>query len=853
MSATAPQVEQLTIEQQVMEIVRELLLQQGKERAAANLKPNSSFERDLGLASLDLVELMVRCEQKLELELPDEIAEQADTPAGWAKAIQQGTQEKSAESVYRIVPPSGVIAPEPVAAETLVDVLRWHVEQTPGKTHIHLLEAGAGRGITCSQILDGAEAVARGLLAQGVERGAAVAILLPTGEEFLHAFFGIVLAGAIPLPLFPPADVTRLTEYMERQANLLSKTNARFLIAFEQVRSLARMLRVSVPGITGVAQVDTLRELGSRTQRKLPAPHETAILQLTSGTTGDAKAIPLTHANVLADIRGIGRRVGVNGHDAVVSWLPLSSDLGLVGCWLFAMYYGIPLTLLSPKEFFERPETWFWAIHDSRGTLSAAPNFSYEMCARRLPMSAVEGVDLSCWRMAVNAGENVMGETIEHFTRRFAPIGFRPEAMAPGYGLAEAGVALALSDPGAGPWCDADGFYSVGRPLEGAEVRIHNGHVQFRAASQSPSVRGEDGWTDSGDLGYLTADGRLVVTGRSKDVIVRKGRTISPQQVEAAALQATGVRAGSAAAIGVKDTATGSERLVVIVESLAENSSDQRRVGEGVRRSVEAALGEPPDEVFVIPPGTLPKTANGKLRRGEAIEHYRRRSLGREGRAPAVEMAALWQRNFGALAAAGLKRWLRTATQRIRFGAARATARIGGWLISTFNKPGWTASFARTALSLAGRRAVLEGALPAAGCLVVANRCGHPDPVALAACLPRRVTLAGSESLHGVLGASESLLHNSIASTHAEMVAALRRGDVLVLFPDAPIGVAAERCRFRLPALRAAQEAGVPVVPLAMDEFRLRTTARAGSPIDPGPSVVELRNRIREAISGLYA
>ena len=115
MSATAPQVEQLTIEQQVMEIVRELLLQQGKERAAANLKPNSSFERDLGLASLDLVELMVRCEQKLELELPDEIAEQADTPAGWAKAIQQGTQEKSAESVYRIVPPSGVIAPEPVA------------------------------------------------------------------------------------------------------------------------------------------------------------------------------------------------------------------------------------------------------------------------------------------------------------------------------------------------------------------------------------------------------------------------------------------------------------------------------------------------------------------------------------------------------------------------------------------------------------------------------------------------------------------------------------------------------------------------------------------------------------------
>ncbi|MCC7237020.1 MAG: AMP-binding protein [Bryobacterales bacterium] len=853
MSAPAPQAEQLTIEQQVMEIVRELLLQQGKERAAANLKPSSQFERDLGLASLDLVELMVRCEQKLELELPDEIAEQADTPAGWAKAIQQGTHEQSAESVYRIVPPSGVIAPEPAGARTLVDALRWHAEHTPGKTHVHLLEAGAGRGITCSQILDAAETVARGLLAQGVERGAPVAILLPNGEEFLYAFYGVILAGAVPMPLFPPADATRLCEYMERQANLLRKSGARFLIAFEQVRSLARMLRVSVPNVTGVAQVSTLLELGRRTHRRLPEASDTALLQFTSGSTGDPKAIPLTHANVLANIRAIGSRVSVNGRDALVSWLPLSSDLGLVGCWLFSLYYGIPLTLLSPKEFFERPDSWFWAIHDSRGTLSAAPNFAYEMCARRLPLASVEGVDLSCWRLAVNAGEAVIGETIEHFSRRFAAIGFRPEAMSPGYGLAEAGVALALTEPDEGPRCDADGFYSVGRPLDCAEVRIHNGHVQFRAVSQSPSLHGEDGWTDSGDLGYLSEDGRLTVTGRSKDIIVRKGRTLSPQQMEAAALQATGVRAGSAAAIGVKDLDSGSERLVVIVESIAENASEQRRVSEGVRRSVEAALGEPPDEVFVIAPGTLPKTANGKLRRGEAIQHYRQRSLGREGRPAPVEMAALWQRNFGALAWAGVTRWFRNATQRIRFNLARAVARVGGAAISASGRPHWTGGFARLALSLAGRRAVLEGTLPASGCLIVANRCGHPDPVALAACLPRRVTLAGSEALLGVLGASESLLLHSVASTHEELLAAFRRGDAVVLFPDAPVGVSAARCRFRLPALRAAQEAGVPVVPLALDEFRLRTTARAGEAIQPGASVVELRNRVREAIAGLYA
>ncbi len=852
MSAPAQQVEQLTIEQQVMEIVRELLQQQGKERAAANLKPTSSFERDLGLASLDLVELMVRCEAKLEMELPDEIAEQADTPAGWAKAIQQGTQEKSAESVYRIVPPSGSIAPEPVTAQTLVDALRWHAEHTPGKTQVHLLEAGAGRGVTCGQILDVAETVARGLLAQGVERGAPVAILLPNGEDFLYAYFGVILAGAVPMPLFPPADVTRLCEYMERQSNLLRKAGARFLISFEQVRSLARMLRVRVPGVAGVAQVRTLREMGQRTHKRLPQPYETALLQFTSGSTGEPKAVPLTHTNLLSNIRAIGKRVGVNGHDALVSWLPLSSDLGLVGCWLFSLYYGIPLTLLSPKEFFERPETWFWAIHDSRGTLSAAPNFAYEMCARKMPMSAVEGVDLSCWRMAVNAGEAIQRETVERFTRRFSTIGLREDAMAPGYGLAEAGVALALSEPGEGARCDADGFYSVGKALDCAEIRIKDGHVQFRAASQSSAGRGEDGWTDTGDLGYIH-DGCLTMTGRTKDVIVRKGRTMSPQQIEAAAMQAVGVRAGSAAAIGVRDAASGSERLVVIVESIAETSSDQRRVGEGVRSSVEAALGEPPDEVFVITPGTLPKTQNGKLRRGEAIAHYQQRCLGREGRSATVEMAALWQQNFGALAASGVKRALRNATQKLRFNAARAVARVGGAMIRVFGKPDWTAGFARTALSLAGRHAVMEGTLPTTGCLVVANRCGHPDPVALAACMERRVTLAGGEALNGVLGASESLLRSSVANTHAEMVAALRRGDVVVLFPDAPVGVAAERCRFRLPALRAAQETGAPVVPLAMDEFRLRTTARAGAAMEPGASVVELRNRIREAIADLYA
>lgn len=851
MATQAPQVEPVTIEQQIVEIVRELLLQQGKERAAASLKPNSQFERDLGLASLDLVELMVRCEAKLEIELPDGIAEQADTPAGWARAIEHGAQEQAAKSAYRIVAPSGGLPPEPVNARTLADVLSWHAEIDPGRIHVHFLEEGNGRGLTCTQLLDSAEAVARGLLAAGLERGSTVALLAPNSEDFLDSFLGVMLAGGVPMPLYPPTDLARLYDYIESQGRLLTATGARFLIVSNEGKTLGRILRVRAPKLAASATASSLRASGRRTHRRLPGPVDTALLQLTSGSTGEPKAIPLTHANVLANLRAIGRRLNVNERDAVVSWFPLASDAGLVGCWLFSLYHGVPLTLLSPKEFIERPETWLWGIHDSRGTLSAAPNFAYELCARRVPLAAVDGIDLSCWRYAANAGEPVLPETVERFIRRFSAVGFRREAMAPAFGLAEATVALSLPEPGLGPRLSQSGFYKLGRPLDGMEVRSSDGRIQFRGPCQSAATRGEDGWTDSGDLGHVE-DGEIVFTSRSKDVLIRRGRTLSPHVIEEAAAQAVGVRPVGALAAGIPDASTGTERLLVAVESLAETPYDRNRVAENVRRAVEAAIGEPPDEVLVIAKGTLPRTLNAKLRRREAAARYLAGTLGEGPRTPEIETLALWRRNFAGMAGIALNRAARAAVQRTRFGVARTVARFGGAVIGLTGKRSWTSAFARLALKYAGRDPRFEGSLPAGPCLIVANRCGHPDPVALAAALARPVTFAGPESLHGVLPASRILMRHSVAKTPEAMREALQRGEVLVLFPDSPIGASAERSRFHLHAFRAAHAAGAPIVPVAMDEFRLRTTARAGQPIAPDADVIALRDRIRGAIAELY-
>src|SRR5688572_16102898 len=165
------------MESQVLEIVRELLLEQGKDRAAKNLTMHSSFMRELDLQSLDMIELVIRCEAKLDLELPDEIAEQADTPAGWVRAIQQGSQETEAKSVYRIVPPDGKPPEAPHWAVNLAEVLRYHAEASPGRVHIHLLEEGSGQGITCAQLLEAATNVARGLISYGLRPGERVAIL----------------------------------------------------------------------------------------------------------------------------------------------------------------------------------------------------------------------------------------------------------------------------------------------------------------------------------------------------------------------------------------------------------------------------------------------------------------------------------------------------------------------------------------------------------------------------------------------------------------------------------------------------------------------------------------------------
>ena len=299
---------------------------------------------------------------------------------------------------------------------------------------------------------------------------------------------------------------------------------------------------------------------------------------------------------------------------SAVSWLPLYHDMGLIGLWLGALYFGVPVAIMSPLAFLSRPSRWLWTIHAHRGTISAAPNFAFDLCARRIADEEIQGLDLSSWRVAVNGSEAVSPDTIDRFTRRFAPYGFKAEAMCPAYGLAESSVALTLGAPRRAPRVDRIAREPFERAREirpasrrrcaSASVRLLRSHrcattrcgssispvdalgdrIEGRIQFRGPSVtRGyfrnaeatraavHDGWMDSGDLGYQ-ADGELFITGREKDLIIQGGRNICAEEVEAITSGVPGIRPNCVAAFGIPDPATGTERLVVVAETREQES-----------------------------------------------------------------------------------------------------------------------------------------------------------------------------------------------------------------------------------------------------------------------------------------
>lgn len=838
---------------------------------------DSLLDRELGLDSLARVELLARIEDRFGVCVPERVFADAESVRDLVRAVRGAGPGKAPGPISEVVSlsPGDAVSP-PHGARTLLDVLSWHASRHPDRAHIRLYrDDDDGEVITYLGLKREATAVAAGLQRRGVQTAEPVVIMLPTGADYFSAFFGVLLAGGIPVPIYPPARMSQIEDHLRRNSAIVANCGAATLITVPEAKKLAHLLKSLVPGLRNVTTVAELAADPGAYFEPVVNSSSTAFLQYTSGSTGNPKGVILTHDNLLANIRAMGEAMQVTSNDVFVSWLPLYHDMGLIGAWLGSLYFAMPLVIMSPLEFIARPQRWLQAIHRFRGTLSASPNFGYELCLKRLKDDELTRLDLSCWRGAFNGAEPVSPATVEHFCERFGSCGFRREALMPVYGLAESAVGLAFPPLDRGPMADVirrepfmcEGravpaeageertlcFTACGRPIPGHEIRIvdptgrelpdrHEGRLQFRGASttggyfRNPEETRrlfDKDWLNSGDLAYI-ADGDIYLTGRTKDLIIRAGRNIYPQELEEAVGNIPGIRKGGVVAFACQDKGSATERLVIVAETSEASGEARDSLRTRINELGFDLLGMPPDDVALVAPRTVLKTSSGKIRRSANREMYERGWLGKAERPPWCQVARI------------LAEGVRPRARRIWLNVQAALYATYVWslfglatpliwlLIVALPRKSWCWSAARSAARFlawaSGIRIDVQGLdnLPSgAPYVLVSNHASYLDSFALAAAIPRALSFVAKGEL--VKKASTRLPLNRLGVHFVErfdkeksIEDARRIGDrsqgerPLVFFAEGTFTRVPGLLPFHMGAFSTAAEQGMAVVPIAI-------------------------------------
>jgi acyl carrier protein len=889
---------------------------------------DTSLEKELGLDSLARVELVLRLEKEFGVALPEQALATSETPRDLLRFLlgSVGHETKIADRTFvPLVQGEGVRAPTDAQAASLTEALAYHVERQPERLTVFMYEEKAEFPLTYKALWDGAMGYAARLAEAGLQPGQMVAIMLPTCKEYLYCFYGVMLAGGVPVPLYPPAKLTTIEDHMSRHVGILKSAGATIMVTIAEAKPLAYLLRAQVESLNLIL---TPQDFGPSSGKNFTPIHrkpgDMGFLQYTSGSTGNPKGVVLSHANLMANVRAMGAAVNANPADVFVSWLPLYHDLGLIGANFASLVLGFPTVLMSPLAFLSRPASWMRAIDRHRGTMSGGPNFSFELCLRRIQDEDMEGVDLTSWRFAFNAAEPVSPDTIIEFEKRFAKWGLRKNCLSPSYGLAESSVGVAITVPGT-PWradrLDRERFTRTGEateagpgdasplivigcgtPIPAHDIRVvdaagfelpdrQEGHLQFRGPSSTSgyyrnpeatkTLFGSDDWLNTGDRAYLS-EGTLFLTGREKDIIIRGGRNISPYELEQAVGDLDGVRRGCVAVFGSTDAATGTERVVVLAEMRDKDAARQDDLRRGINGLAMGLIGAPADDIVLAPPGTVPKTSSGKIRRVAAREYYERGPQ-------AVAGGAVWLQ-FARLVVAGavpqLRRWLSTlggALFALRayvvfaalipfvFFAALLLPVRACWAVGKIVSK-WFLMLSGIPVAVRGQEN-LEIKAPV---VLAANHTSYLDALVLLAILEYRgyAFVAKREfqdsffmrALLSGFGTQFIERFDVAKSTeHAgELAEAAKRGVSLIVFPEGTLTRNTGLMGFRTGAFQAAAQAGIPVVPVALRGVRsalrdgtwvLRRAAVSvtiGAPIAPSGSdwqaAVELRDKVRAEI-----
>ncbi len=502
-------------------------------------------------------------------------------------------------------------------------------------------------------------------LERGVGPRSTVGILIDDNCAFLVSFFAASWAGLIPVPLAPPTSRKYLQSYLHRLQNLFESADCSTVVVSPLLKTVLGKMPEQPP-----QTIISTSELSTDTHNYIP-PHDTtaddiAFLQFSSGSTSQPKGAEVRNSNLDANIRCIAESLGFNArHDVGVSWLPLFHDMGLIGMILAGLSRGLPLVSMPPMSFIKNPAIWLQAISRYNGTHSFAPNFAYGLCDKRINDYQLEGVSLDSWRIAGCGAEPIQHRTLRQFARRFAEFGFRSNALFPCYGLAESTLACTF------PQVDAEmivdrvsrevmvtegkaipseeegetlSFVNCGKVFGGHDLRIvdSDGHpcaerevgevhisgpsvVRGYYNNQAESSSCWDGkWFKTGDLGYLCND-ELYVCGRLKECIIVSGKNYYPTDIEQIVCSNPAIRKGNAISFSVCDS-TSTEQLIIIAET-KEKAKHYASITKELKGAIRGQIGLVPEEVLLVPPGTLPKTSSGKLQRTQARRLYLEGSL----------------------------------------------------------------------------------------------------------------------------------------------------------------------------------------------------------------------------------
>ncbi len=503
--------------------------------------------------------------------------------------------------------------------------------------------------------------VARHLIVRGLAKDEKVVLMLPTGPEFVYLFFGVLMAGGVPVPVSQPAHASHLDKYLEGLAHILRDCEAKFFVAHDKLADLGH----------GWAGLDRLRDglifpqellapLPAEDDR-IPLPEldadDTALIQYTSGTTGLPKGVVLSHANILHNLHAIGLASAIVPDDIGLSWLPLYHDMGLIGGLLTAIYWQSRMIFMRPEAFIFNPHWYLRNIGRFGVTVGVAPNFGYHYCVARIGEEALDTIDLSSWRLALNGAEPIDRITLKKFCDKFRRCGLREDIFLPVYGMAENSLAATFPrletptvvrrfdrrmleerhlavDATSDDSRQVIDLVAVGYPVPGQQVRIadkNGATLMERQVGQilihSPSLtRGyyknpqatqktiRQGWLHTGDLGFIL-DGQLFISGRIKEIIIKRGKNIYPYDVERVAAAVPGVRLGGCAAFAVPNEESGTEDLVLVCEAASKDPALLAQLPKAIANASLERLGLAPDRVRIVAKGSLPKTTSGKLQR----------------------------------------------------------------------------------------------------------------------------------------------------------------------------------------------------------------------------------------------